>query len=78
MKNLLKKSSYVRTEILHIRASHMDPALALASALRERYTADGNKIDGDNALYAYPYTLRKKENHWKIVVAMAHDPEKMI
>ena len=73
----LKKRNYTRTEIIDLDVRQMSQDLALVGVGLERYTADGEQLQ-PGTIYAYTYTLRKVDDHWKIVVAMAHDPETIV
>jgi len=75
---ILSQNKYARTDIIEIHARQMSKGLALVSVDLERYTSDGEQLGGSGRTYTYTYTLRKVDNRWKIVVAMAHDPESIL
>jgi ketosteroid isomerase-like protein len=71
--DILRNSKYARTDIIELHARQMSKGLALVSVNLERYTAVGEQLGGPGKCYPYTYTLRKTDDAWKIVSAMAHD-----
>lgn len=71
--DILRKNHYARTEIINLYARRMSKGLALVSVNLERYAKDGKQLGGPGKIYTYTYTLRKTDDNWKIVSAMAHD-----
>jgi ketosteroid isomerase-like protein len=70
---ILRGNKYARTDIIEIFAKKMSKGLALVSVILERYSSEGEQIGGAGKTYTYTYTLRRTDNDWKIVSAMAHD-----
>jgi ketosteroid isomerase-like protein len=75
---ILRQNRYARTDIVEIYARQMSKGLALISVDLQRFTAGGEQLGGPGRTYPYTYTLRKIEDRWKIVVAMAHDREAIL
>ena len=75
---ILRQNKYARTDIIEIHVRKMSTGLALVSVDLERYTSDGERLGGPTRTYPYTYTLRKVDDNWKIVVAMAHAPESIL
>ena len=71
--DILRENKYARTDIIEIFARQMSKGLALVSVILERYSSEGEQLGGAGKTYTYTYTLRKTDNNWKIVSAMAHD-----
>lgn len=71
--DILRENKYARTDIIDLYAGQMSKGLALVSVILERYSSDGEQLGGAGKSYTYTYTLRKTDNDWKIVSAMAHD-----
>ena len=71
--DILRENKYARTDIIEIYARQMSKGLALVSVILERYSSEGEQLGGAGKTYNYTYTLRKTDNNWKIISAMAHD-----
>lgn len=76
--SILREGDYARTEMVKLYAKKMSKGLALISVCLERYTSAGEQIGGAGKTYTYTYTLRKVDEAWKIVVAMAHDAQAIL
>jgi ketosteroid isomerase-like protein len=75
---ILRQNQYARTDIVKLDVKQMSRSLALISVGLKRYTTSGEPLGGEERTYAYTYTLFQTDHHWKIVAAMAHDPETIL
>ena len=70
----LKTRGYARSELWDRHVKQMSGNTALVSVSRVRYATDGRELER----FGETYTLCRTEAGWKIVVAMIHDPDRIL
>lgn len=70
----LKSRDFLRSEITDMRVSQMSDNTAFVSVSRVRYKTDRQEL----GRLGETYTLQKINGAWKIVMAIAHDPDAIL
>lgn len=65
----LKKQNYGRSETGPLKVKLLSDNLAVVSAVATRYTKDNELLTS----FGFTYTMRKVDEHWKIIVGTIHD-----
>jgi hypothetical protein len=65
----LKKQNYGKSQTSPLNIKLLSDNLAVVSAVATRYTKDNQLLTS----FGFTYTMRKVEDHWKIIVGTIHD-----
>jgi hypothetical protein len=71
---VLKARGYARSELTNLHVNQLSESIAAVSVSRARFKTDGQELER----LGETYTFHKSDDAWKIVVAMTHDPERIL